>query len=218
MSSAFERLGQTQQRMLRQLQQGTDGVSVDALSTALGISRNAVRQHLTALLAQGLVAQVAAVRTGGRPEHRYALTDAGRELFPRRYLELASDLIREISAALGEGELQALLTRLGARVGGDLARSLSSVSPDERTAGIAAAMTELGYDAKAEVGGGVPEIRARNCVFHHLAQRHPAVCRFDLALLAGASDRRVEHAECMLRGGKVCRFRFLPGSGIVASA
>jgi predicted ArsR family transcriptional regulator len=75
-------------------------------------------------------------------------------------------------------------------------------------------MTELGYDARSAIAARVPEIQARNCVFHHLAQQHPSVCRFDLALLARASGRRVEHAECMLRGGKVCRFRFRPGSGI----
>jgi predicted ArsR family transcriptional regulator len=218
MGSAFERLGQTQQGLLRQLQHAPDGVSVDELGNALGISRNAVRQHLHALLAQGLVARVATVRTGGRPGHRFGLTDAARELFPRRYVELASSLIAEIGATLGEHELQSLMARLGATVARDLAQRLAPRPPGERIGAIAAAMSELGYEATAETGGDAPEIRARNCVFHHLAQRHPAVCRFDLAFLAGASDQRVEHAECMVRGGRICRFRFRPGRGIDANA
>lgn len=214
MSSAFEQLGGTQQRLLRQLQRGTKGVSVDALSKSLGISHNAVRQHVTALLAQGFIARGAAVRTGGRPEHLYVLTDAGRELFPRRYVELASGLIREVAASLGDAELQGLMMRLGDEVGGNLALQFPEQSATDRAASIATAMTDLGYDARSSVESRVPEIQARNCVFHHLAQQHPAVCRFDLAFLARASGRRVEHSECMLRGGTVCRFRFLPGSGI----
>lgn len=214
MSSAFKQLGQTQQRLLQQLLRAADGVSVDALTQSLGISHNAVRQHLTALLAQGFVARGVSVRTGGRPEHLYVLSESGRELFPRRYAELASGLIREVAASLGEAELQRLMQRLGEEIGTDLARKLPAQSAAERSVEIARAMTELGYDARSVTVARVPEIEARNCVFHHLAQQHPSVCRLDLALLARVSGRRVRHAECMLRGGKVCRFRLLPGSGI----
>lgn len=214
MSSALQQLGQTQQRLLQQLQRARDGLSIEALAAALGISRNAVRQHLTALLAQGLVARGAAAPTGGRPEQRYALTEAGTELFPRRYVQLAADLLGEIGQTLGEAQLQALLMRLGDRVGTQLAEKLRALPAAERCAAIAKAMSELGYDAEARIVDGVSEIRAGNCVFHHLAQQHPAVCRFDLAFLARAGEHRIEHAECMVRGGNVCRFRFLPGSGI----
>ena len=47
-------------------------------------------------------------------------------------------------------------------------------------------------------------------VFHELAQRNPAICHFDLALLTSYSGSRVELHECMAKGGHVCRFRFLP--------
>lgn len=218
MSNALERLGQTQQQLLRHLLSQREGLSIEALSSALNVSRNAVRQHLSALLAQRLVAHGAVTPTGGRPEQRYILTDAGREFFPRRYLELASSLIREIGNSLGEAQLQKLLMRLGDEVGRDLAKHLEGKSDAEHCTAIAAAMTELGYDAHAEIKGSSREIHAKNCVFHHLAQSHPAVCRFDLAFLARASGQRVEHSECMVRGGGVCRFRFSRGSGIDAKA
>lgn len=218
MSNALERLGQTQQQLLRHLQSQREGLSIEALSSALNVSRNAVRQHLSALLAQRLIAHGAVTPTGGRPEQRYILTDAGREFFPRRYLELASSLIREIGNSLGEAQLQKLLMRLGDEVGRDLAKNLEGKSDAEHCTAIAAAMSDLGYDAHAEIKGSSREIHARNCVFHHLAQSHPAVCRFDLAFLARASGQRVEHSECMVRGGGVCRFRFSRGSGIDAKA
>lgn len=214
MSHALEQLGQTQQQLLRHLQSEREGLSIEALSSALDISRNAVRQHLSALLAQHLVAHGAVTPTAGRPEQRYVLTDTGREFFPRRYVELASNLIREIGSTLGETQLEKLLMRLGDEVGKDLAQKLEGKSDAERREAIAAAMTDLGYDAHAEVKGTSREIHAKNCVFHHLAQAHPAVCRFDLAFLARASGQRVEHSECMVRGGGICRFRFSRGSGI----
>lgn len=56
--------------------------------------------------------------------------------------------------------------------------------------------------------GELPSVTAHNCVFHHLAEKHPGVCHFDLALMAAATGVEVQHAECMVRGGQVCRFRF----------
>lgn len=208
MSNALARLGQTQQQLLRLLRSEPGGLSVEALRSGLVISRNAVRQHLTSLLAQGLVAHGETVPTGGRPERRFVLTDAARELFPRRYQELAASLIREIHDSMGEAQLSSMLSRLGAGLGQELADKLKGRSTADRCTAIAAAMTDLGYDARAEVEGASREIVARNCVFHHLAQSHPAVCHFDLALLDRASGQKVEHAECMVRGGNVCRFRF----------
>ena len=58
-----------------------------------------------------------------------------------------------------------------------------------------------------EDGSGSAEVRAFNCVYHHLAQDHPQVCEFDLELMARVSGRRVDHVECMVRGGQCCRFR-----------
>ncbi|MBN1238154.1 MAG: HTH domain-containing protein [Gammaproteobacteria bacterium] len=213
MSNALDQLGQTQQQLIRLLQSRREGLSIDALRSALNVSRNAVRQHLTSLLAQGLVAHGPIVPTGGRPERRFVLTDAAHELFPRRYVELASSLIREIGDSMGEAQLLKLLTRLGDEVGKELGGSLRGSSSADTCRAIAAAMTDLGYDARAEVRGTTREIQAKNCVFHHLAQRHPAVCRFDLAFLARASGQHVEHTECIVRGGDVCRFRFSRGSG-----
>lgn len=218
MSTALERLGRTQQRLLQQLQQAPHGgLSIEALSGALGISRNAVRQHLDALRAQGFITLGDAAPTGGRPEQRHMLTEAGAELFPRRYAQLATELLHEVGDTLGEAGLQTMLGRLGERVGAELGQRLRDLPAAARPDAIAAAMTEMGYAARAREVDGVPEIEASNCVFHRLAQAHPAVCRFDLALLAQASDQRVEHAECMVRGGNVCRFRFLPGHGIVTT-
>jgi len=47
-------------------------------------------------------------------------------------------------------------------------------------------------------------------VFHDLARKNPEVCQFDLALLSTFADSKVDHEECMAKGGNVCRFKFSP--------
>lgn len=79
----------------------------------------------------------------------------------------------------------------------------------QKVARLASVMDELGYDAR--VGADVnamPAIEADNCIFHELAKKNPEICHFDLALLSSATDSKVEHHECMARGGNVCRFKF----------
>ena len=71
-------------------------------------------------------------------------------------------------------------------------------------------MEELGYDTRDHDDKvGATTLEADNCIFHSLAAKNPEVCAFDLALLSTFTDSKVDHAECMARGGNVCRFRFL---------
>lgn len=211
MSEAFGQLGRTRQRVLRHLLRSPAGASVEQLGGATGVTHNAVRQHLTALIGSGYVARGDAVPTGGRPEQLFTLTEAGREVFPRRYAQLASQLIESVGEELGGERLGAMLARLGARMGSDLAAELpASAGTPARIEAIAKAMTEMGYEARARVSDprAAPQIVAHNCVFHQLAGRHPQVCGFDIGFLEQASGRPVDHVECMVRGGGACRFRF----------
>ncbi|MBN50581.1 MAG: hypothetical protein CMN85_13695 [Spongiibacteraceae bacterium] len=65
-------------------------------------------------------------------------------------------------------------------------------------------MDSLGYEA--ETGSNSNEIVAYNCIYHHLAEKHPEVCEFDIAFLESASKKSVTHTECIVRGGHCCRF------------
>ena len=72
-------------------------------------------------------------------------------------------------------------------------------------------MNQAGYEAEVFFrSGDTPEIVAHNCVFHRLAAEHPVVCELDLALIGALGGGEVEHSECMVRGGHVCRFRLRP--------
>ncbi len=77
----LEAYGERRRSLLQSLLDTREGMSVDALAARLGITHNAVRQHLAALERDGLVSPGETRPTGGRPHQRYVLTDTGRELF-----------------------------------------------------------------------------------------------------------------------------------------
>ena len=198
--------------LLRHLLRHKSGASVDELAQALGVTRTAVRQHLSASMRDGLVARGKDRASGGRPHQLYVLTDAGKEEFPRHYAWFAQLLVEAISDEHGVAGLRTRLGRIAAAVVGDLKRRMPEVgSRRERVKQLASLMDELGYDAHTSRDlGGAPTIEADNCVFHELAKKNPVVCQFDLALLSAYTHSKVDLHECMARGGHVCRFQFLP--------
>jgi len=211
MTTTSELPSGTQQLLMRALLHHKYGLTVQALAEALDISRNAVRQHLTALERDGLVVKGGTRPSGGRPEQFYVLTEDGSERFPRQYSWFSELLLQTLQAEGGGACLDEKLAELGRTVGHSLKTRLpSGGGADERIAAIAEFMQEIGYDAVAKTAHSERQIEAHNCVFHKLAAKCPEVCSFDLALLSASSGCRVEHRSCMVRGGDACRFSFLP--------
>lgn len=205
--SALE-LGSTQQALLRQLLWHPEGVGVEWLCDKLGVSHNAIRQHLTALGAAGFATRIEPRPSGGRPQAMYAITATGRELFPRQYGEIAAALIEKLYATLGRDQVLTMLRALGGEMAATQAPLVADGDTESVTRELARRMTVLGYEAIATHYDCEPQIEAHNCVFHNLAAKHREVCHFDLAFLSAASGREVHHAECMVRGGRFCRFAF----------
>jgi predicted ArsR family transcriptional regulator len=203
--------GLRQQQLLTLLLQKKEGLTVEDLSKGLGITDNAVRQHLTALQRDGMVARGETQATGGRPEHLYSLTAAGQELFPRHYSWFAELLIQSLCEEQGTDALRERLEGMGKAVGRQIATKLTGVlNRGERILALAGIMRELGYQSAPidPADEKLPAIEASNCVFHSLAQRYPEVCFFDLAMMSEVVASDVVHDECMVRGGNVCRFKF----------
>lgn len=180
-----------------------DGRTVEELSEALGITRNAVQQHLGALERDGLVAVLGLRNTGGRPGRAYALTEAGQELFPRSYALLAESLLRHSRDLFGEEGLNALLDSMAAEVAAGVEPRLAGKTGEERRTVVVDILNELGYGASLNDDGA---IQAVNCVFHNVARSDHAACRFDLTLLSALLAGEVTHQSCMADGGSCCLF------------
>ncbi len=204
--ASASQLGTTQQALLRQLLWHPEGLGVEDLCIKLRVSHNAVRQHLTALGSANLIERAAPRPTGGRPGAIFVITDLGRELFPRHYGKIAGGLIETLYATLGREQVMAMLRALGTQLANEQPEPVDQDDIELAGKQLAGRLTALGYEAAAIKHDGEPQIEAHNCVFHSLAARHPEVCHFDLAFLSASSGREVKHAECMVRGGRTCRF------------
>lgn len=208
-----ELFGERRKHLLRYLLRNKSGASIDELAAAIGVTRTAVRQHLAALMRDGLVEPGASRASGGRPQQLFVLTDHGKEAFPRHYSWFAQLLIEAMESEHGSAGLRTRLGRIAAAVVARLQQQeapIRNASARERIARLAEVMDRLGYDARSAEDRSGPTIEADNCVFHELAMKHPEICHFDLALLSGFTGAKVELHECMARGGHVCRFRFTP--------
>jgi len=203
--------GAGKSRLLRELLRASEPLTVEQLTKRLGISRNAVYQHIAALERDKLVERDAPTATRGRPGQTFRLSNQGRERFPRQYALIGSLLMAQVKRRRGSDELESYFEELGREIAKSEGAGLEDLDWRQRVDEIVELMRELGYEA--ETGGisatGVTEIRARNCVFHELAQAHQEVCALDIALLETLFGAPIEHTECMARGGACCRFRTL---------
>ena len=196
-------------RILELLLKSEEPLTVQALSAALSISRNAAHQHVMAMEREGLIERDSAIRTKGRPSQGYRLSAGGKATFPRQYALLARQLLEELSRHLGPDELRTAMGRIGLSLADSLRSEVGS-DPQQKVRLIAGLMRELGYESHAIDGEAGAEIEAHNCVFHDLAMADQTICEVDLALLRSLSGQAVEHRRCMARGQRSCRFAFKP--------
>lgn len=209
----LEILGVRQKELLKLLLKNKRGMTADELSAQLGVTRNAVRQHLAALESDRLVEKAATRPSGGRPEQLYVLSEKGHECFPRQYSWFAQLLVESVMQDSGTEGLGERLGAMGTRVGAQLRAQYPELTTrEEKVRKLSEIMEEIGYSTRSfgPAGEEASVIDADNCVFHHLAMKNPDICQFDLALAASFTDSKIEHQECMAKNGNICRFKFDP--------
>jgi predicted ArsR family transcriptional regulator len=200
----LQNISPRQHQILEQLLENRNGLSVDDLAKILGISRTAVQQHFIVLERDNYLR-----KTAGRPVTNYVITDKGINYFPKQYAWFSelilSDLQEEISSERFEGYMQ----RLGGKLAEKLRDRFEGKDLNERMDELILIMTDLGFQVKVgiETGTDIPSIRACNCIFHDLAQKHNEVCAFDLALMSSLLNKEVEQSSCMAKGDGDCSFK-----------
>lgn len=203
----------TQHRLLLQLLECKNGLTIDELAARLDISRNAVKQHLSTLERTGQVVSTSSRKTGGRPSRIYVLTDTGVDLFPKKYSWFSRILLESLRSQIGAEAFADYMFELGVEMSAVAIPRLVGKTRVERIAEIVKIMNENGFVAgttSPEEGDSLPRIECKNCVYHDLSKEYTEVCRFDIGFLSGLMGGEVEHQECMQRGGLACRFRLKP--------
>ncbi|GEB51763.1 MULTISPECIES: helix-turn-helix transcriptional regulator [Streptomyces] len=200
------------------------------LAKRLELTQAAVRRHLDALVAEGVVEprdkRVYGSRGRGRPAKVFALTDCGRDAFDQAYDQLAADALRWIARTAGGGEVGdaavAAFARARAEAQAEKYRTaLESVPPEERVRVLAAALSADGYAATArsapapapghpaapappEQSPGGEQLCQHHCPVAHTAEQFPQLCEAETEVFSRLLGTHVQRLATIAHGDGVC--------------
>lgn len=186
--------------------------TVGQLAEALGISRNAVREHLVRLADDGLVQHEPVRGSVGKPAYEYRLTSEGEMRLSRAYLPLLRQTLLVLERRLSPAEMEAVFRAAGhglappERPGGDAAHRVAAAVEVLRGLG--------GVVTAAQSAAGKFSISCTCCAIGAIVNEHPLACRGIEAMLEEYLDLPVRE-RCRRSGRPACRFEIggVPGPG-----
>ncbi|MGW7007503.1 helix-turn-helix transcriptional regulator [Streptomyces sp. NPDC054933] len=219
----------TRNRVARSILDHGPSTAAD-LAERLELTPAAVRRHLDALVAEGIVEpreqRVYGSRSRGRPAKVFALTDCGRDAFYQAYDQLAADAMRWIAQSAGDGEAgkAAVAAFARARAAGQAERyraEVESAAPEDRARALAKALTEDGYaattrSAHASAGStstppgvGGEQLCQHHCPVAHTAEKFPQLCEAEAEVFSRLLGTHVQRLATIAHGDGVCT-TFIP--------
>jgi predicted ArsR family transcriptional regulator len=186
------------------------------LARRLGVSAMAVRQHLYALQAEGLVvhaveAPAAGSPAVGRPAKLWRLSGAAEALFPDGHAALALDLIGAMQEAFGARAMDRLLAvRTQAQIASYAAATGRAASLRGRLAALAKARTAEGYMAEVVTQPDGSYLLVENhCPICAAARACTGLCAAELVVFRTAlgPDVCIERTDHILAGARRCAYR-----------
>jgi predicted ArsR family transcriptional regulator len=189
------------------------------LADRLGITPMAIRQHLSALEAEGLVQFEDEAGRVGRPARRWRLTMAADGRFPDTHSDLTVDLLSAVRETFGEEGLDRLLVTRSVRQVKLYAKKMADAGDnlEARIAALARVRDEEGYMARWErENAGVWLLIENHCPICAAASACQNLCRDELNVFRrcfgeGVSVERIDH---ILAGGRRCAYRIRQNKGI----
>jgi predicted ArsR family transcriptional regulator len=205
--------------------------SASDLAERLGLTQAAVRRHLDAMVAAGLVEpreqRVYGHRGRGRPAKVFALTDSGRSAFYQAYDQLAAEAMRFIAERAGGGEAGAeavaafARTRLAAQADRYRAAVAEAGAEDGRTPAeaLAEALSADGYAAgvrrvpSAAGASGLlgEQLCQHHCPVAHIAEQFPQFCEAETEVFSEVLGTHVQRLATIAHGDGVCT-TYVPGT------
>ncbi len=178
------------------------------LADRLGVTPAAIRRHLDAMVAEGVVVsrqqRVYGQRGRGRPAKVFALTDAGRGAFYQAYDDLAVSALRYIRETSGERAVQDFARRLVTRLE-ERYHAVAATQPSAAgTSALAEALTEDGYAASVEPARLGEQLCQHHCPVAHVAEQFPEICEAETEAFSRLLGRHVQRLATIAHGDGVC--------------
>ncbi len=207
-----ERITGAKRRLLERLKRGGPSTAVE-LAGLLGLTDVAVRQHLLALEANGLVRQRRQEPAGrGRPSVEWSLAPLAQEMFPDRHADLTVDLIEAARETFGQKGLDRLIERRAEEQIGAYRNLVASsgASLAGKVKALARQRTAEGYMAEvvAEKRGSYLLVE-HHCPICEAARSCTGLCEAELEVFQESLGEgvRVERTQHLLSGGERCVYR-----------
>jgi predicted ArsR family transcriptional regulator len=188
--------------------------SAAALAQLLGLSPAAIRRHLEALVADGLLVEReprrAVQRGRGRPARTYALTDTGRADFPHAYDDLANTALRYLRDTGGEQAVIAFAEHRAEQLAGVLAQAVDPDAPlVTRINALAGTLSANGYASTTQAVGGADaqmgvQICQHHCPVAHVAAEFPELCEAETRAFEQVLGTYVQRLATIAHGDGVC--------------
>ncbi len=207
--------GRTRDRVAHHLLEHGAATAAE-LGCALGLSPAAIRRHLDAMLADGLIEcrdrPSRAQRGRGRPAKAFELTDAGRAAGgPHTYDDLAREALRWIARQGGDDAVREFVAE---RVAGLEERCRTAMSdagdaPFARAEALAEALSREGYAAGATAIASGGQLCQHHCPVAHVAAEFPQLCEAETQVISRLVGTHVQRLATIANGDGVCT-TFIP--------
>ncbi len=180
--------------------------SAEVISAQLGITPNAVRQHLAGLEREGLVKSEPVRSKRGRPSLMFSLTDKADAAFPKRYGQLATMVLNELTEMGGPALLDEVFERVADRYAGGIEAQLAGLTFDEKLNRMVEWIGRAGTLAEKEQTPEGTRVTIHNCPFRNTALKYPQVCTITPRLLVKLLGAQVSQEASIHRRDPYCSF------------
>jgi DeoR family suf operon transcriptional repressor len=188
--------------------------TAEDLAAALDMTVSGARQHLSALVEDGLAESTELPRVEGqrgRPRLEYMVTDRADTLFPKAYGELTNELLGYVSDADASLVDQIFARRRDERVRNAELRLAPKKTLKAKVDELTRILDEDGYLASVEKIKGGFRIVEHNCAILTVARKYGQACTSEIdfirTVLPGATVERVSH---ILDGAHHCAYEVRP--------
>lgn len=200
-----QELGQPRGKIIDLLRRSA--LTPNEIAARLGVTHNAVRSHLSALVRLGLIRKAGLQRGSTRPATLYELASRGEYLLSSAYVPVLAHLLQALGEQISATQLDALMRSVG--------RSLAAEWPrvdgplQLRVDAAVSLLNDLGAQTEFDVEGHGFTVRAYGCVLAAAVNVRPEICRVMESLLEEFLGAPVE--ECCDRTARPrCCFRIRP--------
>jgi len=184
----------------------TQPITASEFASAFGVTANAVRRHLKELEAEGLVSYGREQRGTGAPTFAYRLSPSGEALFPNRYEEALTRLLKHVMEREGRHAAVSVLERQYSDFRDKLAGCLDTDDPVERIQALARVLGEAGYMAEYQDHDGELTLTMHNCAIRAAAACLPEVCETELRFVESVMSAPVERSAHIIGGCNACEY------------